>query len=88
MKASKAKAEERRPDLECALSEKESQLTKLMDELNELLVHARRPQKIEIIALKTQVEVLKARLDGASNELKAAERRPDLEGALSEKNYN
>ena len=74
-------AEERRPDLECALSEKESQLTKLMDELNERSTLAD-AQKIEINALKTQVEALKAQLD---SELKAAERRADVERTLSEK---
>ena len=74
-------AEERRPDLECALSEKESQLTKLMDELNERSTLAD-AQKIEINALKTQVEALKAQLD---SKLKAAERRADVERTLSEK---
>jgi chromosome segregation ATPase len=70
---------------ERALSGKELQLANLMEELNERSTLAD-VQKIEIIALKTQVEVLKAKLDGASNELKAAEeRRPDLERALSEK---
>ncbi|MGA7163927.1 MAG: hypothetical protein WBX37_08260, partial [Pseudolabrys sp.] len=79
------KAAERRPDLEGALSEKESQLTKLMDELNEQSTLAD-AQKIEINALKTESEALKERLDEASNELKAAEeRRPDVECALSEK---
>ena len=78
-------AEERRPDLERALSEKESQLAKLMDELNDRSTFAD-AQKIEINALKTEIEALKERLDEASNELKAAEeRRPDLECALSEK---
>ena len=74
-------AEERRPDLECALSEKESQLTKLMDELNERSTLAD-AQKIEINALKTQVEALKAQLN---SKLKAAERRADVERTLSEK---
>ena len=69
---------------ERAMSAKELQLANVMEELNERSTLAD-VQKIEIIALKTQVEVLKAQLDGASNELKAAERRPDLEGALSEK---
>ena len=77
-------AEERRPDLECALSEKELQLTKLMDELNERSTLAD-AQKIEINALKTQVEALKAQLD---SKLKAAERRADVERTLSEKNRN
>ena len=75
------KAAERRPDLECALSEKESQLTKLMDELNERSTLAD-AQKIEINALKAQVEALKAQLD---SKLKAAERRADVERTLSEK---
>jgi Chromosome segregation ATPases len=70
---------------ERALSGKELQLANVMEELNERskLLDV---QKIEIIALKTQVEVLKVRLDDASNELKASkERRPDLERALSKK---
>ena len=59
-----------------------------MDELNDRSTFAD-AQKIEINALKTEIEALKERLDEASNELKAAEeRRPDLECALSEKNYN
>ena len=36
-------------------------------------------QKIEIVALKTQVAALKERLDGASTELKAVEDRRDAE---------
>ena len=36
-------------------------------------------QKIEIVALKTQVEALKERLDGAGHELKAVEDRRDAE---------
>ena len=70
---------------ERALSGKELQLANVMEELNERskLLDV---QKFEIIALKTQVEVLKVRLDDASNELKASkERRPDLERALSKK---
>ena len=74
-------AEERRPDLERALSEKESQLAKLMDELNDRSTFAD-AQKVEINALKTQVEALKAQLD---SKLKAAERRADVERTLSEK---
>jgi chromosome segregation ATPase len=77
-------AEERRPDLERA-SEKESQLAKLMDELNERSTLAD-AQKIEINALKAEIERLRERLGEASNELKAAgERRADVERALSEK---
>jgi chromosome segregation ATPase len=57
---------------ERALSDKESQLAKLMAELDErsTLVDA---HKIEIIALNTQVEALKERLDRASNQLRATE---------------
>src|SRR4030095_5405821 len=70
---------------ERALSGKELQLANLMEELNERSTLAD-AQKIEIIALKTQVEVLKGKRDGASRELKAGEeRRPYLERVLSEK---
>lgn len=71
-------------DSKRALSDKESQLAKLMGELNERSTLAD-AQKIEIIALKTQVEALKAQLDAARNQLKGVERRPDLERALSDK---
>ena len=47
---------------ERALSGKELQLANLMEELNERSTLAD-AQKIEIIALKTQVEVLKVKLD-------------------------
>ena len=46
---------ERRPDLERALSDKELELAKLMGELNERSTLAD-AQKIEIIALKTEIE--------------------------------
>jgi chromosome segregation ATPase len=54
------------------VSDKESQLAKLMAELDErsILVDA---HKIEIITLNTQVEALKERLDGASHQLRATE---------------
>lgn len=71
-------------EAERALSDKEAQLAKLVYELKERSTLAD-TQKIEIIALKTQVEVLKAQLDGAGNHLKAAEWRPDFECALSDK---
>ena len=76
--------EERRRELERALTEGESQLAKLMGELDERSTLAD-AQKIEIIALKTQVEAMKVRLDGASNELKAVEDHRDAERALSDK---
>ena len=76
-------AEGRRPDLERALSEKETQLSKLMDELNKRSALGE-ANKIEINALKSENETLKERLGEARNELKAAdERRPDLERVRS-----
>ncbi len=65
-------------DAQRALSDKESELTKYMSELDERsnLADA---QKIDIIALKTKVDALKERLTEASNELKAVEDRRDAE---------
>jgi chromosome segregation ATPase len=60
------------------LSDKESELGKLTSELNERSTLAD-SQKIEIIALKTQVDALKERLDGAGFELKTVEDRRDAE---------
>ena len=60
------------------LSDKESELAKLTSELNERSTLADL-QKIEIIALKTQVDALKERLDGAGFELKTVEDRRDAE---------
>jgi chromosome segregation ATPase len=71
-------------EAERVLSGKEAQLTKLVDELNERSTLAD-AQKIEIIALKTQVEVLKAQLDGAGDRLKATKLRRDFERVLSDK---
>jgi chromosome segregation ATPase len=61
-----------------ALSDKQGELAKLMGELDERSTLAD-SQKIEIIALKTQVDALKERLDGASFELKTVEDRRDSE---------
>src|SRR5262249_15754071 len=72
------KAVERRSHVERALCDKESELTNLMSQLNERSTLAD-AQKIEIIALKTEIETLKGRLDGASNELKAVEERRNSE---------
>ena len=72
------KGVERRPDLERALSDKESELAKLMGELNERSTLAD-AQKIEIITLKSEITTLKERLDRASNELKAVEERRNSE---------
>jgi chromosome segregation ATPase len=71
-------------EAERALTDKESELAKLMGELDERSTRAE-AQKIEIIALKTQVEAMKIRLDGAGNELKAVEDRRAADRALSEK---
>jgi chromosome segregation ATPase len=65
-------------EAERALTDKKSELAKLMGELDERSTLAE-TQKIEIIALKTQVDALKERLDGAGHELKAVEDRRDAE---------
>jgi chromosome segregation ATPase len=65
-------------DAQRALSDKESELGKLTGDLNERSTLAD-SQKIEIIALKTQVDALKERLDGAGFELKTVEDRRDAE---------
>src|SRR5262249_3330693 len=69
---------------ERALSDKESELARLMGQLSEQSTLAD-AQKTEIIALKMHVEALKTPLGEASNELKAVERRSDVERALSDK---
>ncbi len=61
-----------------ALSDKQADLAKLMGELDERSTLAN-SQKIEIVALKTQVDALKERLDGAGHELKTVEDRRDAE---------
>lgn len=61
-----------------ALSDKEADLAKLIGDLDERSTLAD-SQKVEIVALRTQVEALKERLDGASNELRAVEDRRDAE---------
>ena len=65
-------------DAERALSDKEAELAKLIGELDERSTLAD-AQKIEIVALKTQVEALKERLTDAGNEVKAVEDRRDAE---------
>jgi chromosome segregation ATPase len=61
-----------------ALSEKEAELAKLLGELDERSSTAE-SQKVEIVALKTQVDALKDRLSVAGNELKIVEDRRDAE---------
>jgi chromosome segregation ATPase len=65
-------------DAQRALSDKEAELAKLVGELDERSGVAD-AQKVDIIALKTQVDALKDRLDEAGNELKAVEDRRDSE---------
>ena len=65
-------------DAERSLSDKQSELAKLVGELDERSTLAD-SQTIEIIALKTQVEALKERLTDAGNEVKAVEDRRDAE---------
>ena len=61
-----------------ALSDKEADLAKLIGDLDERSTLAD-SQKVEIVALRTQVEALKEHLDGASNELRVVEDRRDAE---------
>ena len=63
-------------DAQRALNDKEAELAKLMGELDERSSVAE-AQKIDIVALKTQVDALKERLTDASNELKTVEDRRD-----------
>jgi chromosome segregation ATPase len=65
-------------DAERSLSDKQADLAKLVGELDERSSMAD-AQKVEIIALKTQVDALKDRLTGAGNDLKAVEDRRDAE---------
>ena len=65
-------------DAQRALSDKEAELAKLTGDLGERSSIAD-SQKIDIVALRTQVDALKDRLDSAGNELKAVEDRRDSE---------
>jgi chromosome segregation ATPase len=65
-------------DAKRSLSDKESELAKLIGELDERSTLAD-SQKIEIVALQTQVEALKERLTDAGNEVRAVEDRRDAE---------
>jgi chromosome segregation ATPase len=61
-------------DAERALADKQSELAKMMGELDDRSVLAD-SQKIEIVALKTQVEALKERLSDAEKAVKTTEDR-------------
>ena len=63
---------------ELTLSDKQAELAKLIGALDERSSLAD-AQKIELVALKTQVEALKERLTDAGNELKTVEDRRDAE---------
>jgi chromosome segregation ATPase len=65
-------------DAERALADKQGELAKMVGQLDERSVLAD-SQKIEIVALKTQVEALKERLNDAENEVKTTEDRVGLE---------
>jgi chromosome segregation ATPase len=73
-------AEEQSTVAECILSEKESELAKLTGHLNEQSTIAD-VQKIEISAVKIEVEALKEALEGSGSRLKAVEDRRDAERA-------
>ena len=63
-------------DAQRALSDKEAELAKLMGALDERSSIAE-SQKVDIVSLKTQVDALKDRLTGASNDLRTVEDRRD-----------
>jgi chromosome segregation ATPase len=65
-------------DAQRALSDKEADLAKMLGELDEQSSFSE-AQKVEIVALKTQVEALKERLTAAGNEVKAVEDRREIE---------
>jgi chromosome segregation ATPase len=65
-------------DAQRAFSDKQADLAKMVSELDEKQTFTD-AQKVEIIALKTQVEALKERLTTASNEVRIAEDRREVE---------
>jgi chromosome segregation ATPase len=65
-------------DAERALADKESELAKMFGELDERSTLAD-SQKVELVALKTQVEALKDRLTDAGEQVKVVEDRRDAE---------
>jgi chromosome segregation ATPase len=65
-------------DAERMLSDRQAELAKLVGELDERSALAD-SQKLEIVALKSQIEALKERLTNAGNELKTVEDRRDAE---------
>jgi len=65
-------------DAQRAFSDKQADLAKMVSDFDEKSTFTE-AQKVEIIALKTQVEALKERLTAASNDVKAAEDRRERE---------
>jgi len=65
-------------DAQRAFSDKQADLARMVSDLDEKSTFTE-AQKVEIIALKTQVEALKDRLTAASNDVKVAEDRRELE---------
>jgi chromosome segregation ATPase len=65
-------------DAERTLADKQAELAKLIGELDERSSFAD-AQKVEIVALKAQIEALKERLTAAGNEVKAVEDRREAE---------
>ena len=65
-------------DAQRALNDKEAELARMMGALDERSGLAE-SQKVEIVALKSQVDALKDRLTGASSDLKTVEDRRDSE---------
>jgi chromosome segregation ATPase len=65
-------------DAQRALSEKEAEVARLMATFDEQS-SINDAQKVELVSLKTQVDALKGRLDGANNELRVVEDRRDAE---------
>ena len=65
-------------DAQRAFSDKQADLAKMVSELDDKQTFTE-AQKVEIIALKTQVEALKERLNAASNDVKIAEDRREVE---------
>ena len=65
-------------DAQRALTEKEAELARMTAELQEQ-ASLNEAQKIDLVALKTQVDALKGRVDEANNELRIVEDRRDAE---------
>lgn len=65
-------------DAQRALTEKEAEVARVLASFDEQ-TSINEAQKVELVALKTQVEALKGRVDEANNELRVVEDRRDAE---------